>query len=344
MLNIKLLDCTLRDGGYITNWRFPDNQIKTIISKLTEANIDYVECGYLSNEEKQPNRSIFQTVEQISEFLPEKRKRSLYLAMADVNQFDAKNLSDFNGKSIDGIRVVFYKHQVTEALNLCERVIKSGYNLFVQPMVTIDYTENEFVRIVEKISKLNSYAVAIVDSFGYMNKNDIKRYFDILDSSLSAQTAIGVHSHNNMQLAVMNAQSLFDYNTNREIIIDSSLYGMGRGAGNLNTELITNFYNMVKGYKFNINNIIDLISDIIYPIYKNTPWGYSPYFYLTAMYHCHPNYASYLLQSHDVSVNEFREFLELIPNDMRTKCKKEYVESLYSEFLRKASEGDANAK
>lgn len=336
-MSIKILDCTLRDGGYITNWDFGEVVIKNMIQDLTYANLDYIECGYLNRKEYQEGSAIFQTIDQMPSFIPADRNKSIYLAMADITQFNETDLTPYTGNSIDGIRVVFYKHQVEEALEFCRVVKEQGYLLFVQPMVTIDYSVQEYAALAERINQLEPYSVAIVDSFGYMNKQDFQKYFMILDSILDNKIYIGFHSHNNMQLAFIVAQDIFDYKTNRNRIIDGSLYGMGRGAGNLNTELITNYYNRMIDEKYDSLTILSCIGKYIMPIRAHKDWGYSPYLFLTGMYHCHPNFACYLLEKHNVSVNEFEHYLKIIPNDMRTKCRKPYVEELYQDFMSKKS-------
>lgn len=328
----NLLDCTLRDGGYISKWSFEDDVIRNIISKLIDAGMDFVEVGYLNNGGGKSNTTQYTSIEQISEYLPLTKKQSILLAMADVQQYKPENLTPFTGDSIDGIRVVFYKHQVEEAMILAKEVIQNGYKLFMQPMVTIDYTIDEYAELVKRISELRPYAVSIVDSFGYMLKEDFRQYFKILDNLLLPEALIGFHSHNNMNLAFITAQDILEYNTTRRLIIDSSLYGMGRGAGNLNTELIANYYNMVLGKKYDINYILYLISQYIMPIYQKRQWGYSPYLFITGLYHYHPNYACYLLEEYDVSVVEFEKYLRTIPKDMKAKCRKEYVIDMYQKY------------
>ena len=329
----NLLDCTLRDGGYITQWNFGENTIKKVIKGMIDANLDFVECGYLNNKPYKEGSAIFNNIEQISEFLPKNKKGSMLLAMADVTQFFPENITPYTGNSIEGIRVVFYKHQVEEALKLCRVIKEMGYKLFVQPMVTIDYSFDEYTELSKRIAQLQPYAVAIVDSFGYMIKEDFRRYFKILDNILGEEVLIGLHSHNNMQLAFITAQDILEYNTTRHLIIDASLYGMGRAAGNLNTELIANYYNTVLGKKYDTSIILDIISEVIMPISKEKKWGYSPYLLITALYQCHPNFACYLLEEHpDVTVSEFKEFVQRIPTEMKTKCRKPYVEELYKEF------------
>lgn len=332
MDRIHLLECTLRDGGYMTDWMFSPEMIKHTIKGFVDANFDFVEVGYLYHKPYTAGSAQFQTIEQIAEFLPEDRKNTLVLAMADIEQFLPEDLTPYTGNSIDGIRVVFYKHQVDAALVMCAAVKKAGYKLFVQPMVTIDYSINEYAELINRIAELEPYAVSIVDSFGYMLKADFRQYFKVLDNILPTNASIGFHSHNNMNLSFIIGQDILEYPTVRNLIIDSSLYGMGRGAGNLQTELIANYYNMVLGHKYDISTVINLISEYIMPIYKKKSWGYSPYFFLTGLYHCHPNYVTYLLQKHHVSVSKFDAFIKSIPKDMYKKCKKEYVLEMYDKF------------
>jgi len=339
MNNIKILDCTLRDGGYVNDWTFGDDAIRSVISDLMESRMDYIECGYISNREYKKDRTVFKDLSQISEFLPERRSSSQILVMADVQQCEPCDIPEFDGKSVDGIRVVFYKHQIDKALPLIEDIAKKGYKVFVQPMVTMSYSMDEYRSLIDKINKMNVFAVAIVDSFGFMTRRDILRYLDILDAELSSGTGIGIHLHNNMQMALHNALLMFEYDgcTNREVIIDASVYGMGRGAGNLCTELITYYYNSHIEEKYNVEKIMDIISSVLMPIYKETPWGYSPYMLLTAMNQCHPNYAVYLLQNHMISISEFADYIKKVLPEMKCKCTKALVEELFVKHMNRVS-------
>lgn len=329
---IRLLDCTLRDGGYITNWVFGKDNMSRIINDLTSANLDMVEIGYLNQNADGTDKSMFKTIEDASQSIPKNRGKTLYLAMVDVGRFLPENIVEHQDRYIDGIRVAFYKHQMVDAMTMCRAVVQAGYKLFIQPMVTADYSETEYKDMIAQILEFNPYAVYIVDSFGYMTKEDVRRYWDILDAQLTSNTLIGFHAHNNMQVAFENAQSLFEYKTNRDIIIDSSLYGMGRAAGNLKTERIISYYNQLVENKYDMSSIMPLIEDIIYPIYKEQQWGYSQYYFLTAKYRCHPGYAIYLLGDQTVAIDEFEEFLKTIDDENRTKCIKQKTLELFKNF------------
>lgn len=336
-MKYNLLDCTLRDGGYIPAWKFKDETIRDIIKKLTESSMDYIEVGYLNSVKSYSgNTTQFDTISRINGFLPKNRENAVLLAMADVQQFFPKDIEPYKSGNIDGIRVVFYKHQIQEAKTLAREIKSAGYKLFVQPMVTIDYSINEYSNLCSEIAELDPYAVSIVDSFGYMLKEDFRTYFKILDNILDGKAMIGFHSHNNMNLAFITAQDILEYNTKRKLVIDCSLYGMGRGAGNLNTELIAHYYNMLFGEKYDLHLYLKLISQYIMPIYDKKQWGYSPYLFLTGLNHYHPNFACYLLEEHpEVTVEQFEQFLKTIPAEFKTKCRKPYVLDRWEEFIRK---------
>jgi 4-hydroxy 2-oxovalerate aldolase len=334
MSNIKLLDCTLRDGGYVNNWDFTPNQISHTVHNLTNAGIEYIEIGYLTSLLTNVNGSSFLNVESASRFLPEDKKGSKYLIMADVAQFDTETLCKRTSAALDGIRVVFYKRQIEQAYLFCEKVCEMGYDLFLQPMVTVDYSLNEFYELCSRFcERYQSHTISVVDSFGCMTVSEIWHFIEIIEKCTNANTKIGFHGHNNMQFAQTNAISLFDYQSNREFIIDASVSGIGRGAGNLYTEIIAMYYNRRHNGNYKIESILNVASELTEPLSRTHKWGYSPYLMLTAMRRAHPNFSTYLLDNHQVSVNEFAEFIQYVPNDMLTKCTRPYVEELYHQFV-----------
>ena len=114
MKNIKLLDCTLRDGGYINNWDFGRHTIKDILKKLVEAEVDYAEVGFLRNCEYDPDKSLFNNCAELAGILPENRGKTRFTAMALHNKYDVSKLEPYNGKTIDAIRVTFHDYDIDE--------------------------------------------------------------------------------------------------------------------------------------------------------------------------------------------------------------------------------------
>ena len=338
MSDIKLLDCTLRDGGYVNNWDFNKEQISSTINNLTKAGLDYIEMGYLTSMYQDVGGSRYQYVEIASNFIPKDRKHSKFLLMADVTQYDTDTLCPRTKNTIDGIRVVFYKRQIEQAVEFCKRVVEHGYDLFLQPMVTIDYSVTEFEELVQYFCNLcHPYALSIVDSFGCMKPEEIATFFKVLDRNLDKNIKIGFHGHDNMQLSLLNVISLFEVASERDIMIDASVSGIGRGAGNLHTELIVHYMNYACLGNYELEYIVHIMSNITEPISRKEQWGYSPYFMLTALKRAHPNFATYLLANYEVTVNEFKTYLSHIPDDMLTKCTRPYVEELYEKFRKQSA-------
>lgn len=335
MNKYNLLDCTLRDGSYITNGEFPEQAIRDILKALIDSRLDFIEVGYLNSTKPYcGNSTHFDSIERISEYLPSDRKSAMVLAMVDVDQFKIDDFIPFNGKSVDGIRIVFYKHQVNEAIKYAKVVNDLGYKLFMQPMVTIDYSMTEYSSLCDELIKLKPLGISIVDSFGYMTPADFRRYFKILDNLAPDNVIIGFHSHQNMNLALPVAVDVFEYQTDRKLVVDCSLLGIGRGAGNLQTELAANYYNNYFVPKYNVPELLRLVNDYIMPIKEQRDWGYSPYYFLTAYNRCHPNYAAFVLDNHQISITDFADYIKTVPPEMKTKCRRPYVEELYHNYIR----------
>lgn len=158
MTKIQILDCTLRDGGYINDFKFGKNCITKIISQLTLAGLDIIEVGFLEDGEYDEENSIYNTVEQISAVLPVDKRKSMYVAMACYGEYDLSQLSPYDGTSIEGIRVTFHYNEIEEALKYCRDIQKKGYKVFVQPVGTSSYTDEQLLSLIHKVNEMRPYA------------------------------------------------------------------------------------------------------------------------------------------------------------------------------------------
>lgn len=332
MSKIQILDCTLRDGGYINNFTFGRHGIKKIISKLTQANVDIIECGFLEDGEYDENTSIFTTVEQIANFLPANHNNSMYVAMACYGEYSLEQLSDYDGSSIDGIRVTFHYNEIEEALDYCRQIKEKGYRVFVQPVGTSSYTDEQLITLIKKVNELHPFAFYLVDTLGLMHEQEVLRFFYLIDHNLDKSIHIGFHSHNNLQLSFSNCQALTKVETNRIISLDSSVYGMGRGAGNLNTELIAKYLNEHKNSMYEIEPLLEIVDEYILKIKAKYEWGYSVPYYLAAINGCHPNYASFLSSKQTLTVKNIASILKMITPNKRSLFDKTLAEKKYIEF------------
>lgn len=345
MNNINVLDCTLRDGGYINQWQFGEKNIKKIVSNLIDSKVDIVECGFLTEKkERNQDSSLFDSIERIAQYLPVHRKDIMTVCMINYGEYDVENLPQYDGTSIDGIRVAFHKKDIDEALKICEIIINKGYKLFMQPMVSVSYADEEFINLINRSNELNPFAFYIVDSFGVMKRKDLMRLYFLVDHNLSNDIFVGYHSHNNIQMAYSNAQALVDIKTKRKLIIDSSVFGMGRGAGNLNTELFIEYINELNGNKYKIKPLLKIIDQVLDPIYASNFWGYSLPHYISSVNNCHPNYASYLDDKSTLTVENINEILEGIEESKRNNFDKDYIEKLYVQYQNRVIADDKAKK
>lgn len=334
MKHISVLDCTLRDGGYCNECRFEKNNIAKIVRGLTEANIDIIECGFLNQKvDYDSNVTRFSHIAQVTPFIPEDRNSRIYVVMMNYGDYNVEDLPLYDGSSVDGIRVAFHKKDCAGALNACRVIKEKGYKVFVQAMVSLSYSDEEFLALIRESNKLNPYAFYIVDSFGMMNRKQLTRLFYMVEHNLNEHIFIGFHSHNNMQLAFSNAQSLVDIHTSRSLIIDSSVYGMGRGAGNLNTELFVEYLNDTVGTNYDLKPLLVIIDDILSGFYQRSYWGYSLPNYLSAKHNTHPNYAGYLDAKKTLTVEAMDYIFNMMDDDKRFNFDKDYIETLYLRYM-----------
>lgn len=334
MGKIKVLDCTLRDGGYCNQWEFGHENIQIIVKKLCDANVDIVEGGFLTERIRHTEKiTMFNTKEEIDTILPANKRGRIFVAMINYSEFDISKLPVRNKRGIDGIRLAFHKRNRKEALELSYRIKEKGYLLFLQPMVTLSYSDEEFLRLITESNKLEPAAFYIVDSFGTMKKKELIRLFYLVEHNLSQAITIGFHSHNNMQLAYANAQTLTDIHTKHDLIIDTSIYGMGRGAGNLNTEIFLDYLNGNFNGKYLIQPLIEVIDEILDVFYKKNSWGYSLPNYLSASHNAHPNYAGFLSDKNTLTAENMDAILEMMDDEKRIYFDRKYIEELYLNYL-----------
>lgn len=235
---------------------------------------------------------------------------------------------------IKGLRVAFHKKDMDKALIFCKGLQDKGYSVYVQPMATNGYNTEEYKVLLEKVNELKPMAFYIVDSFGSMYDLEVERYLQLADERLKADIALGFHGHDNSRLAFDNAKTIIKSCSRDTVYIDSSIMGMGRGAGNLSTEIIVEYFNKHYNSDYNIRPILKVIDEVINFFYLEKTWGYSPYLFITGLYQCHPNYAVYLLEEYsEMTVSQFLAFLKTIPEEMKTKGRKQYVLEKWNEFL-----------
>lgn len=333
MNRVRILDCTLRDGGYINNCRFGESVIKSLICKLTKASIDIIECGWLKSGATDKDCSCYGSVESIKELIGKKNPNLLYVAMVQYGAITNKEISSYDPDSIDGIRITFHECEIEKAFVFGKQLMQKGYKVFMQPVGTTTYTDEALIQLIQNINELKPYAFYLVDTLGTMYKNDLLRMFYLIDHNLDKNIVFGFHSHNNLQLSFANAQELLQINTPRQIILDSSVYGMGRGAGNLNTELLTQYININHGLRYDNLEILEILDEYIKPLSVQYKWGYDAGYYIASVTGCHPNYASFLLDKQTLHVQDIHSILSTLDIEKRGIFDKKYIGEMYTHYM-----------
>lgn len=328
MANINILDCTLRDGGYVNNWAFQDEMSENLVNSLTRGKIEFIELGYINQKNgKCRNTTMFNDLQCIHNVVNDGNAN--YVVMVNLGDFDIADI-EYNS-NIFGIRLAFRKEQWKEAYEDAKKIIAKGFKVFLQPMVTLAYTDEELLELIEAFNEIDIYAFYIVDSFGAMKSQDVLKLAALIDNNLKDGVRLGLHAHNNLQLAYSNAVALVENLSygDRELIIDSSVLGMGRGAGNLNTELFADY--LIKNFakEYEIEPLLDIIDNSLSEIKSESYWGYSVPHYISASYNCHPNYSTYLANKKGLTTRNIENIIKNIDETKKNKFDKNYIEKLY---------------
>jgi 4-hydroxy 2-oxovalerate aldolase len=333
MGKISLLDCTLRDGGYVNDWRFGREAIRGIGPRLADSGIEIFEVGFIKGTSYDPDRAVYPDVESITSSIDPKRPELSYVGMVDMSApVPLSALTPKREDSVDGLRVIFKKDKQLEAYTMCQALIGAGYEVYVQFVGTDQYSEEEWRKACKTFAGLAPYALSIVDSFGLMKRRQFLTYAKIADEVLPEEIALGYHAHNNLQQAFGNAEAFVELELSRDIIIDGSVFGMGRGAGNLNMEIFADFLNEYYDKHYRVEPMLEIMDDYLQDIYKERFWGYSLPLYLSAKNGCHPNYAIYFAVKESLTEKSMSELLRGISPVDKAYFSREKAEQYYRQY------------
>lgn len=330
MKSLRLLDCTLRDGGHITLGNFGEETIKGVSHKLTLANVDIVELGFVWDRDYDSNYSRFYNIDRVKRILPSVKTNTKYSIMIE-KQNVVQNIEPYDG-SIEYIRVIFKRHLWEWAFETVQRLKDLGYKVFMNPVNCTVYTDDDYLKLIDRINEASPYAMSIVDTFGNFRLNSFIDRFKLVDNNLSMDISLGVHLHDNLGLAFAMAQQALLYaNSDRNIIIDGSLLGMGRDPGNLKIEQMAEYANHFFGKNYNLYDIYDAMDDHIYPLLEKYSWGYKLPYAMSSYYDLHRTYAEFLMNQ-KISTKDIDIILSKIDRSKAEYYDEQYIDSLYRAF------------
>lgn len=303
---IKVLDCTIRDGGLINNHDFDFRFVRAVYKALSEAGVDYMEIGYKNSKklfsEKEFGQWKFCDDDNIKKVIDGIESKTKISIMVDVDRVDIQDVLPRKESPVAMIRVASYVKDIDKAIFLVNHFADKGYETTVNIMAISRALDNELTEALEQLEKESEADVIyIVDSFGALYQETTEFLIKKAKSIIKTKE-VGIHAHNNQQLAFGNTIEAIIHDAN---FVDGTVYGLGRAAGNCPLELILGF---LKNPKFDIRPVLDLISKEFIPLREKIEWGYIIPYAITGILDEHPRVAMALRDS-DKKEN-YREFYE----------------------------------
>lgn len=291
---LKVLDCTIRDGGLINKHQFTDEVVRAVYDTCIEAGIDYMEVGYKNSpdlfppEEFGPWRHCDEKdLDRLFDDHDADRTGLKLCAMADAGKSNYRTqIVPRSDSVLDMIRVAFYAHQVSEAVQMIDHCHALGYETCANLMAVSNIEDVEIDTVLTAIRDTPAQVMVIVDSFGHLYREQIDRLYKKYAAAMEGTgKEIGIHAHNNQQLAFANTIEAIILGSNR---VDATMAGLGRGAGNCHMELLLGF---LRNPKFKLRPIIRLLQNHILPLRATVDWGPTVPYNITGQMNLHPRAA-----------------------------------------------------
>ena len=309
--DIKVFDCTIRDGGLVNNYHFSDAFVKAHYETCVAAGVDYMEIGknvsptVMSVDEYGPWN--FCKEEDIRRIVGNNDTDMKIAVMADIGRSLKEELIPKKDSVVDMIRIATYIHQIPAAIELIEDAHAKGYETTVNIMAISKSFDDELDEVLAQLSKTNVDVIYIADSFGSFYPEQIKKLTEkYLKVAVDSGKQIGIHAHNNLQLAYANTLESMIYGAS---FLDVTISGFGRGAGNCPLELLIGF---LKNPKYKLMPVLKFIEEFIVPLEKELDWGYSIPYMLTGQLNEHPRAA---MKARDEKDTNYREFYRALLAD-----------------------------
>lgn len=337
-MNIQINDCTIRDGGYLLAKNSPKEFIEGVFKGLISGGVDVIENGFLQNVFNGESL-VYASVEEAKKFMPEGSSASNFTGFCDNSRFSIEKLDRNNGQAFDYLKISFAKHEADEALDFVVAAKNKGYKVFANPMDAPSYSIKERSEMIKKINKIEPYAFSIVDTYGTMYLEDLRAIFKQIDRELDKSIHVGLHSHNNLQLSNALAELMIDLavEADRDIVVDCSLYSMGRGAGNASTEVIASYLNQRHGKNYNLEAIFETIETYIIPCISNSEvnnWGYDLSMFVCGIFGSHVDNVFHINKQSNLPASKLYKTISLLDESARKRYGKNYSKTDFSKLDR----------
>jgi 4-hydroxy 2-oxovalerate aldolase len=304
---IKVLDCTIRDGGLINNHYFTDEFVREVYKALSKSGIDYMEMGYRSSRALFPPQDFgdwkYCDDKKISEIIDGIESDIKLCVMVDAHRVKDQFFAPVDESPLDMVRVATYVKDMDKAIEMVNKTHDLGYETTVNVMAISKEIEPDLIEALKQLAKSPVDVVYVVDSYGALYCEQVEYLVKLFKQHLPGKE-VGIHCHNNQQLAFSNTIEGIIHNAN---YTDGSLFGIGRGPGNCCLELLVGF---LKNPKFKLTPILKVIQDYMLPMQKEIEWGYLIPYMITGMFNEHPRAAIAVRKTENK--DKYAEFYEEI--------------------------------
>ncbi len=302
--DIKVFDCTIRDGGLVNNFHFKDEFVKGVYETCLAAGVDYMEIGKNNSptlmSEEEFGAWNFCKEEDIRKIVGDNDTNMKIAVMSDIGRTVNSELLPKSESVIDMIRIATYIHQIPAAIELIEEAHAKGYETTVNIMAIAKSFDDELDEVLEALSRTNVNVIYIADTFGSFYPEQINKLTQkYVEVARATGKQVGIHAHNNIQLAYANTIEAMMYGTS---YLDVTVSGLGRGAGNCPMELLIGF---LKNPKYKLMPVLKFIEEYIVPLEKELDWGYSIPYMLTGQLVEHPRAAMKARDEKDTNYTRF---------------------------------------
>jgi 4-hydroxy 2-oxovalerate aldolase len=302
--DLKVFDCTIRDGGLVNNYHFEDEFVKALYEMCVASGVDYMEIGKNVSptvmSEDEYGKWNFCKEEDIRSIVGENNTNLKIATMADVGRTIKEEIPPRSESVVDMIRVATYIHQIPEALDLIEDFHAKGYETTCNIMAISKSFDDELDQVLSQVAKSNTDVIYIADSFGSFYPEQINKLTEkYLSFAKPEGKKVGIHAHNNLSLAYANTLEAMIYGTS---FLDVTTSGLGRGAGNCATELLLGF---LKNPKYKYTPVLKFIQDYIVPLEKELDWGCSVPYIISGHLNEHPRAA---MKARDTGDTDYVKF------------------------------------
>ncbi len=288
---IKVVDCTIRDGGLMNNHHFDDQTVKAVYNACVEAGVDYMEIGYKASHKTvvagEHGAWKYCLEEDIRRMVGDNKTGLKLAVMADAERTDYhEDIAPKSQSVIDMVRVATYISQIPTALDMVKDAHDKGYETTVNLMAVSTVPERELDEGLELLANSEAKAIYVVDSFGSLYSEQVhylvRKYLHYCKAS---GKEVGMHAHNNLQLAYANTIEAIIIGAN---MLDATFAGLGRGAGNCPLELLIGF---LHNPKYDLRPILRCVQENIEPMRAKLLWGFDLPYMMTGLLNQHPRAA-----------------------------------------------------